>query len=65
MLCMILFIGIAVSNKILVNENLCENCFYFTMKRFLLNSFWEMCFLEESYKNKQKVKHFDISKSAL
>ena len=37
---------------ILVDENLCENCFYFTMKWLLLNSFGEMCFLEESYKNK-------------
>ena len=40
---------------ILVDENLCENCFYFSLKWFLLNSFGEMCFLEESYKLMQKI----------
>ena len=37
------------------NENLCENCFHFTLKRFLLNSFGEMCFSEESYKKDVKI----------
>ena len=37
--------------------NLCENCFYLTLKRFLWNSFREMCFLEESYTNRCKKKN--------
>ena len=28
----------------LVDETLCENCFYFSLKLFLLNSVGEMCF---------------------
>ena len=34
---------------ILANDNLCENCFNFTLKWFQLISFGEMCFLEENY----------------
>ena len=34
----------------LVDETLGENCSHFTLKWFLLNSFGEMCFLEESFK---------------
>ena len=43
---------------ILVDENLCENCSYFPLKWFLLNSFRKMSFLEESYKQVQKNSNF-------
>ena len=35
---------------ILVDENLSENCSYFSLKWFLLNTFGEIYFLQESYK---------------
>ena len=47
-LCMIMYIGIASDycmKSILIKETLCENCFYFTLKWFLLNSFGKICFL--------------------
>ena len=39
----------------LVDETFKWNCFYFTLKWFLVNSFEEMRFLEESYKKMQKI----------
>ena len=39
----------------LVYENFCENCSHFILKWFQPNSFGEVCFLEESYKNMQKI----------
>ena len=45
------------------NFRICEKCFYFTLKWFLLNSFGEMYFLEENYKNKCKNSNFDIFES--
>ena len=64
--CMIMCNGIDYHVKfILADENLYENRFYFTLKWFLLNSFWEMCLLEESYKNMQQIQIFDIFESPL
>ena len=45
----------------LVDENLSENCFYFTLKWFLLNSFGESCFLEEKQTDAKKVNFFESS----
>ena len=51
---------------ILVAEDLCENCFYFTLKWFLLNSFGEMCFLEVSYLCKKiQIQILEIFESTL
>ena len=43
-------VGYCVKLILVYNENLCENCYYFTLKWFLLNCFGEMYFLGESYK---------------
>ena len=39
----------------LVYETFCENCSHFILKWFQPNSFEEMCFSEESYKNMQQI----------
>ena len=47
----------------LINENLCENCSYFTLKWFLHNFFGDVCFLEKNYKFNimyAKNPYFDI-----
>ena len=51
----------------LIDETLSENYFYFTliMKWFLLNSFGEMCFLEEELQKDAKKSKFDNFESAL
>ena len=40
---------------VVIDEDLSGNCFYVTLKRFQLNSFGKMCFLEKSYKQIQKI----------
>ena len=42
-----------------------ENCFHFILKLFQANSFGELCFLEESYGNMQKIQILKTLKSAL
>ena len=39
---------------VVVDESLCVNCSHFTLKWFQLNSFREMCFLEENYQQMKK-----------
>ena len=47
--------------QLIVNNNLQENCCNFTLKWFLLNSFGEVCFLEQNYKKmKKKIQIFKI-----
>ena len=47
--------------QLIVNNNLHENCCNFTLKWFLLNSFGEVCFLEQNYKKmKKKIQIFKI-----
>ena len=53
-------------------EIFCENCSHFLLKQFQSNSFGEVCFLEQSYRNMQKnhiltilrVPLFDIRENA-
>ena len=44
----------------LVSETFYENCSHFILKWFQPNSFEEVCFLEESYENMQKIQIFKI-----
>ena len=44
----------------LVDESFCENCSYFILKWFQPSSFWEMCFLDESYEKSKSVKFWKI-----
>ena len=53
-MCFIAPIDYCDEKKSLVYETFCENCSYFILKWFQPNSFGEVCFLEESYKNMQK-----------
>ena len=43
-----------------VCETFCENCSHFKLKWFQPNSFEEVCFLEERYKNMQKIQILNI-----
>ena len=49
----------------LVDETFCENCSHFILKWLQPNSFGEMCFLEESYENMQKIQISTNLESAL
>ena len=49
----------------LVYETFCENCSHFILKWFQPNSFGELCFLEDSYRNMQKFKYFNFWESPL
>ena len=43
-----------------VRDFFCENCSHFILKWFQPNSFGELCFLEESYWNMQKIQILKI-----
>ena len=44
----------------LVHETFCDDCSHFILKRLQTNSFGEVCFLEESYENMQKIRILKI-----
>ena len=63
-LCVSLLPLTTVLHKVLCTSLSGENCSHFILKWFQSNSFGEVCFLEESYKNMQKNSNFENFETA-